>query len=129
MGKTKAYEDTLDTVVQVKQGIGNFELFLRKAIAAESTCSPEACNDPDNHIRRKTMAADIYYSVMEFAERNKGNVSGDIVKMLVDVLKENLANEDKVAIEEVLQFAQSRGFHTQRSLSGDGDEIVILLHR
>ena len=73
MGRTKAYEKTLKAIAQVKQGIGNFELFLRKAIAeseGEPTCSPEACNDPDNCVRRKTATAgDIYQSCVEFAEK------------------------------------------------------------
>lgn len=130
MGRTKAYENTLDAIAQVKQGIGNFELFLRKAIAecdGEPMYSPEACNDPDNCARRKTATAgDIYQSCVEFAEKNGDKVSGEVMKMMLGLLSENIKAEDHNEVEEVLKFAQSKGFHVVKGISDIGEEIVVL---
>lgn len=112
MGITKAYENTLNTIARVKQGIGNFELFLRKAIdesGGEPTCSPEACNDPDNCVCRKTATADdIYQSCVEFAEKSGDTMSGEVMKMMLGLLSENIKAEDHA---EVIKFVQSKGFN------------------
>lgn len=130
MGRTKAYENTLKAIAQVKQGIGNFELFLRKAIAeseGEPTCSPEACNDPDNCVHGKTATAgDIYQSCVEFAEKNGDAMSGEVMKMMLGLLSENIKAEDRNEVNEVLKFAQSKGFHAVKGISDIGEEIVVI---
>lgn len=130
MGRIKAYENTLETLSQVKHGIANFELFLKKAIAeceGEPTCSPEACNDPDNCARRKTAnAGDLYQSCIEFIENNSGKVSGEVLTTLMDMLNENIKVEDRNEVDEVLKFAQSKGFHAVKGISDIGEEIVVI---
>lgn len=130
MGRIRAYKNTLDTVIRVKQGLVNFELFLKKAIEeceGELTHSPEAGNDPHNRVRRKTASAtDIYQSCVEFAENHEGEVSGEVVQVLLEVLSENIKDEDRNEVNEVLKFAQSKGFHAVKGVSDLGEEIVVI---
>jgi hypothetical protein len=129
---TNAYKNTLQTVTQIKQWVANFEMFLNKAIGEsedEMLYSSEACNNPDNRVCRKCATAkDIYHSCIEFIDNNDRTAAACVLKILMENLQENLKTEERKSIEDVLRYAQSKGFQVAQGISEAGDEIVVLFN-
>ena len=121
----------MKTVDQIEHGIDKFKLFLRIAIAeseGEPCCSPEAGNDPENYVCKKVRAAPyLYQRCVEFAESNDGELSGQVVSTLLNLLGENIQAENCVDMNEVIEFAESRGLTAVRAASDDeGDTVTII---